>query len=620
MKLDMSSFSFLTSNDYRVLLAIELGMRNHEYLSGALISKLSNLRRVGINKVLVVLLKNKLITHINDVYDGYKLTYLGYDFLALHTFWKRGFLQSIGSKIGVGKESDIYICKDVNNNFLCLKIHRLGRISFRTIKNNRDYYGKKKFKNWLYLSKIAATKEYAYLKVLYENKFPVPKPYDLNRHMILMSYINAYPLSHVKLRNPLKTVNFLFNTIMKFAEASIIHGDFNEFNILIDEDDNITVIDFPQIVSLEHTNAEIYFERDVKCILDHFYKKYKILITDYPTYKDAMSIHKGQILDTKDTIKDKHNDALMRVLHNDNSECDSVTFSSDNDNIYDSNMNEEKNELILVQKVENGSSKNMDLDQSLTNIIDNPNTDDIINNVLSVENDENECNHDYNNIYKFTRGEEDKKENNLFFLLDKNKNKLNEKNVSDINKQKNKKHIIIESGKNSEQSNVFLDEEGINSNNNKEVDKSDNYINTLNFKRECDDGLFAVEVEGVDGVEDVEEVKEIEEVNSDSNSNRIDSNGNKIDSNGNRIDSNGSCDNTSSEYSEQDSGSENNIYTEPTKKLSDTWSPHIKKYTKEYAKTKLKHMYRKKKHNEKYKESLKTKNKKKLMETIKCYL
>jgi RIO-like serine/threonine protein kinase len=37
--------------------------------------------------------------------DGYKLTYLGYDFLALKAFCSRNTVSLIGPKIGVGKES-----------------------------------------------------------------------------------------------------------------------------------------------------------------------------------------------------------------------------------------------------------------------------------------------------------------------------------------------------------------------------------------------------------------------------------------------------------------------------------------------------------------------------------
>lgn len=37
--------------------------------------------------------------------DGYKLTYLGYDYLALKAMANRGSIMSVGTKVGVGKES-----------------------------------------------------------------------------------------------------------------------------------------------------------------------------------------------------------------------------------------------------------------------------------------------------------------------------------------------------------------------------------------------------------------------------------------------------------------------------------------------------------------------------------
>lgn len=76
---------------------------------------------------------------MNKKYDGYKLTYLGYDYLALHVFMKRGTVAKVHCKIGVGKESDIYSCETADGELVILKLARLGRTSFRTIKNNRDY-------------------------------------------------------------------------------------------------------------------------------------------------------------------------------------------------------------------------------------------------------------------------------------------------------------------------------------------------------------------------------------------------------------------------------------------------------------------------------------------------
>lgn len=53
------------------------------------------------------------------------------------------------------------------------------------------------------------------------------------------------------------------NLIVKLAQYGLIHADFNEFNILIKELDDGKIepilIDFPQMVSTSHPNAEMFF-------------------------------------------------------------------------------------------------------------------------------------------------------------------------------------------------------------------------------------------------------------------------------------------------------------------------------------------------------------------------
>lgn len=67
----------------------------------------------------------------------------------------------------------------------------------------------------------------------------------------------------------------LMNLIVKFANHGVIHGDFNEFNIMIrNDDEKPMIIDFPQMVSTTHINAEVYFQRDVNCIRDFFKRRF----------------------------------------------------------------------------------------------------------------------------------------------------------------------------------------------------------------------------------------------------------------------------------------------------------------------------------------------------------
>ena len=54
---------------------------------------------------------------------------------------------------------------DADGRQMALKLHRLGRISFRNVRNKRDYMRNRRSKpgSWLYLSRLAALKEAGHL-------------------------------------------------------------------------------------------------------------------------------------------------------------------------------------------------------------------------------------------------------------------------------------------------------------------------------------------------------------------------------------------------------------------------------------------------------------------------
>ena len=54
-------------------------------------------------------------------YDGYRLTNLGYDYLSLKTLSSQDVLHSVGNKIGVGKESDIYLAADEGGHEMVIR-------------------------------------------------------------------------------------------------------------------------------------------------------------------------------------------------------------------------------------------------------------------------------------------------------------------------------------------------------------------------------------------------------------------------------------------------------------------------------------------------------------------
>jgi RIO kinase 2 len=213
----------------------------------------------------------------------------------------------VGNQIGVGKESDIFVVADEKGVQRVLKIHRLGRISFRTVKANRDYLRHRSSGSWMYMSRLAALKEYTFMAALRENGFPVPEPLAQSRHTIVMSLIDAFPMRQISsVPDPASLYAELISMILRLAQYGLIHGDFNEFNILIKEEtkssesgdsdsESVTLtpilIDFPQMVSVDHANAEYYFDRDVECIKRFFERRFHFTSDEQgPFFADARKL------------------------------------------------------------------------------------------------------------------------------------------------------------------------------------------------------------------------------------------------------------------------------------------------------------------------------------------
>ncbi|MFX0057528.1 MAG: RIO1 family regulatory kinase/ATPase [Candidatus Hodarchaeota archaeon] len=268
----------LEKEDLRILMAIEIGMKRSEYV------KLNDIKfysRYPMEETLFRLKrvhKNDLIIRETSYEVGYTLNSIGYDILALHSLVEKNIISQLGPLIGQGKESDVYSCMDDHENIYALKIYRIGRTSFKNIKRFRSFVGERTHLSWLYVNRLAAKKEFNALKRIYKLKLNTPKPLAYNRHAIVMSYLRGKELAHfVYIKNPEK----IFNKIIKqmkqiFQKGNMIHGDLGEFNIVLDEKENILIIDWLQWVPSNHPNAKSLLERDINNLSNYFNKKFNI--------------------------------------------------------------------------------------------------------------------------------------------------------------------------------------------------------------------------------------------------------------------------------------------------------------------------------------------------------
>lgn len=159
-----------------------------------------------------------------------------------------------------------------------IKLHRHGRTSFRSVRRTRGYIAERRHTSWLYISRLAATREYSGLQKLYPVGVSVPKPIAQNRHAIVMSAIEGDLLSDCSVfSKPLKILNSIIQNVRKsYVKAHMIHADLSEYNVLVTPKLKILIIDWPQWISSSHPNWHFYLERDLKNILYFFERKFGV--------------------------------------------------------------------------------------------------------------------------------------------------------------------------------------------------------------------------------------------------------------------------------------------------------------------------------------------------------
>mmetsp|Transcript_24672 Transcript_24672/g.35405 ORF Transcript_24672/g.35405 Transcript_24672/m.35405 type:complete len:537 (+) Transcript_24672:91-1701(+) len=251
MKLDPTIIRTMNKSDFRVLAAVEQGMKNHALVPVALVTSIANLRHGGAHKIMSSLLRDKLLSHdCSCGYDGYRLTNAGYDILALYHLKQLKVISALGNRIGTGKESDVYIAATPQGKQIVLKFHRLGRTSFRNVKQKRDYFNynnthhhsnnnKEQPNSWLFLSRVSALKEYAFMKALHGVGYPTPTPIGHNRHIVCMSLIRGVPLyqvhaNRVSISQAQSILEQSVDLATRLAKHGLVHCDLNEFNLMVD--------------------------------------------------------------------------------------------------------------------------------------------------------------------------------------------------------------------------------------------------------------------------------------------------------------------------------------------------------------------------------------------------
>ncbi|MBO3757755.1 MAG: RIO1 family regulatory kinase/ATPase [Thermoproteota archaeon] len=220
-----------------------------------------------------LLFENRLVAWKSRSKELIRLTFSGYDLLALRSIDKKFSIILFGSNIAKGKESDLYAAECSSIGSCVIKFFRVGRTSFRDVKRKRSFF--KLGSSWLVRSTKAAISEEKAYAILKDSEVNVPKFFWRNRHTLVIEYIEGKRLSNLK-ESELSTDLFyqVVSQVNFMLKKKFVHVDLNSFNILVSNDKKkVYIIDFPQWVPLGHPNSLFYLSRDLNNIASFFKRK-----------------------------------------------------------------------------------------------------------------------------------------------------------------------------------------------------------------------------------------------------------------------------------------------------------------------------------------------------------
>jgi len=119
----------------RILHTLERLMGSHSWAPLDLIRKRAGFSESEARFRLGSLMEKGMVRYDVVPYEGYSLTFLGSDTLALLSLSRRGSLSALGPLIGEGKESVVY--EGMGLGRVAIKCHHVGQRSFQSVRVSR---------------------------------------------------------------------------------------------------------------------------------------------------------------------------------------------------------------------------------------------------------------------------------------------------------------------------------------------------------------------------------------------------------------------------------------------------------------------------------------------------
>jgi RIO kinase 1 len=199
-------------------------------------------------------------------------------YAAIYRLVQLDYVDALGGAVSTGKEANVYDALggstaaaelDNDDTEVAIKVYRISASNFQDMREylagDPRFEGIKGDKKAVVLA--WTKKEYANLRRARRAGVRVPQPLAVERNVLVMEYLGteadrARRLSEVTLNNPETAYEVVREYARRLYDAGLVHGDLSEYNVVVDEDDELYVLDLGQAVTVHHPNSREFLERD----------------------------------------------------------------------------------------------------------------------------------------------------------------------------------------------------------------------------------------------------------------------------------------------------------------------------------------------------------------------
>jgi RIO kinase 1 len=198
--------------------------------------------------------------------------------MTLYHLMNKGVFDELHGVVSTGKEANIFLARDRDQNPLAIKIYRIATTDFRTmwryLAGDPRFQSLRKSRRHIILA--WAKREYKNLMRAQKAEIPAPKPIDVRGNVLAMEFLGEEGLPYPRMKDrqpedPKATFEKLLEHVKTlYHEAELVHSDLSEYNVLVTPEP--VLIDFSMATDVANPMSDEWLRRDIENLTSYFRK------------------------------------------------------------------------------------------------------------------------------------------------------------------------------------------------------------------------------------------------------------------------------------------------------------------------------------------------------------